>query len=278
MTQNVTRQKTTILIPNYKTLTLTKLCLRLIRKHTNLSKIKIIVIDNDSKDESLSYLKTLSWITLIERKHVPNESPALSHARALDMGLEKVDTPYVLSIHTDTLVKNPQWLDFLIHQIESKPHIGGVGSWKLEAKSLLARLVKFTENTLQSLYYRCIRKTDHTLEGVGKNFYYLRSHCALYRMDLIKKFNLTFSDGEKGEHVAGKLLHKKLVEHGYQMIFLPSNLLLNYLDHINHATMILNPELGSKAKSIKKGLKRMKKRLAAFNTEEILANDQLDVE
>lgn len=273
MTKNVT-----ILIPNYKTPTLTKLCLRLIRKHTDLSKAKIIVIDNDSKDESLSYLKTISWITLIERKLVPNESPPLSHARALDMGLEEVDTPYVLSIHTDTLVKNPQWLNFLIQQIESNPDVGGVGSWKLETKSLLTRIVKSTENTLQSLYYRCIQKTDHTIEGVGENFYYLRSHCALYRMDLIKKFNLTFSDGEKGEHVAGKLLHKKMVENGYQMKFISSNVLLNYLDHINHATMILNPELGSKAKSIKKGLKRIKKRLAAFNAEEVLANDQLDIE
>ena len=43
-------QIVTILIPNYKTLELTKVCLRLIRKFTNLDQAKVIVIDNDSQD------------------------------------------------------------------------------------------------------------------------------------------------------------------------------------------------------------------------------------
>ena len=64
-----------ILIINYKTPDLTKLCLRLLRKHTDLSKVKIIVVDNDSADESLEYLRKLSWITLIERKKLPGELP-----------------------------------------------------------------------------------------------------------------------------------------------------------------------------------------------------------
>lgn len=269
--------RVTILIPNYKTPLLTKLCLRLIRKHTDLSIAKIIVIDNDSNDESLSYLKKLSWITLIERKLEPGETPALSHAKALDVALAKVDTPYVLSIHTDTLIKNPQWLNFLIEQIEHEPHIGGVGSWKLEKKSWILRILKNIEHALQALYYRCIQKTNHSLEGTGKNFYYLRSHCALYRTNLIKNLHLTFSEDEKGEHVAGKMLHKKLVENGYKMIFIPSEILLHYLDHINHATMVLNPELGIKTPSIKKGLRRIKKRLEEFHAKTVLANDQLDI-
>ena len=71
--------KVTILIPNYKTLMLTKLCLRLIRKHTEKSMIHVIVIDNDSNDESTEYLRSLKWIELIERKKVEGEIPALSH-------------------------------------------------------------------------------------------------------------------------------------------------------------------------------------------------------
>ncbi len=81
----MTRQ-VTILIPNYKTLYLTKLCLRLIRKHTNLNQAKVIVIDNDSQDSSLTYLRNLPWIELIERKVVPNEGAVSAHSRALDLG------------------------------------------------------------------------------------------------------------------------------------------------------------------------------------------------
>jgi GT2 family glycosyltransferase len=268
--------RVTILIPNYKTPLLTTLCLRLIRKYTEPSIAKVIVIDNDSRDESLAYLKNLDWITLLERKSVPHESPALSHSGALDLALLQVDTPYVLSIHTDTLIKKAGWLEFLIAQLEASPQIAGVGSWKLEKKFWLMRWLKKVEHKLQSVYYDYIKKSSHVLEGVGENFYYLRSHCALYRMDLIKQFGLTFSESEHGVH-AGKTLHKKLVDNGYEMVFLPSDSLLNYLDHINHATMVLNPNLGSKTQSIKKGLKRIEKRLAKFHAQKILMDASLDL-
>ena len=265
----------TILVPNYKTPSLTKLCLRLIRKYTDPQLAKIIVIDNDSQDESLSYLKSLSWITLLERKHELNESPALSHARALDLGLSVVNTPYVLSIHTDTLVKHSGWINFLLQQIQVSSDVAGVGSWKLEKKPWFVQVLKHLEHRLQSLYFRYTKKSDHALEGVGKNFYYLRSHCALYRMDLLRKFNLTFSEDEWGVH-AGKTMHKRLVDQEYKMIFIPSKVLLTYLAHINHATMVLNPELGSKTHTIKKGLVRIEKQLLEFDAREILLNADLD--
>ena len=59
--------KATICIVNYKTADFIKLCLRSIRKFTS-SPYEIIVVDNDSQDESLEYLKSLSWIRLIERQ------------------------------------------------------------------------------------------------------------------------------------------------------------------------------------------------------------------
>ena len=45
--------KVTVLVPNYKTLQITKLCLRLLRKHSDPENIRVIVIDNGSQDESL---------------------------------------------------------------------------------------------------------------------------------------------------------------------------------------------------------------------------------
>lgn len=268
----MTQALVTILVPNYKTLELTKLCLRLLRKYTDSNQAKVVVIDNDSQDESLGYLRTVSWIELIERKAIAGESPVQSHARALDMALERVTTQYVLSIHTDTLVKHPRWLPFLLSQIEKKPTIAGVGSWKLESKPLWRQLLKLLERQWQSLYYRLIGKTSHGLEGMGKNYYYLRSHCALYRTELLKKLNLHFADGDM---VAGKEMHKKLVESNYQMIFLPSDILIKYLEHINHATTVLNPHL-SRQKSVDKGRRRIEKSLARMNVAAILQDASLD--
>lgn len=253
----------TILVPNYKTRELTMLCLQLLQKYTDSNKARIIVIDNDSNDASLDYLRTVSWIHLIERKAIPGETPVQSHARALDLALAEVKTPYVLSIHTDTLVKDSKWLDFLLAQMAKSPTIAGVGSWKLESKPYWRQLLKTAERQLQYLFYRLTNNQQHVLEGIGKNYYYLRSHCAMYRMDLIKRLNLHFADGDM---VAGKEMHKQLVEAGYQMVFLPSDVLINYVEHINHATTILHPEL-SRKKSVDKGMRRIKASIAKFQAD-----------
>ena len=49
----IIKGKATICIVNYKTLELTRLCLRSIRKFTNYP-YEVIVVDNDSGDESLA--------------------------------------------------------------------------------------------------------------------------------------------------------------------------------------------------------------------------------
>lgn len=262
-----------ILVPNYKTRELTQLCLRLLRKYTDPALARIVVVDNDSQDESLDYLRHLRWIELIERKSIPGESPPLSHARALDLGMAQVTTPYVLSIHTDTLAKHPKWLEFLLEKIEHQPQVAGVGSWKLESKPWFKRYVKALERQMQLVYYQLCGKTSHAIEGRGKNYYYLRSHCAMYRMDLVQKFALSFAGGED---VAGKVMHKTLVDAGYRMLFLPSEQLGQYIDHINHATMVLNPELGARQKTIKQGKQRLEQRLKAVNAEQILRDLSLD--
>jgi glycosyltransferase involved in cell wall biosynthesis len=256
----------TILLPHYKTLELTTLCLQLLRKYTDLNLANIIVIDNDSQDASLDYLRKLSWIKLIERKAVFQELPVQAHARALDLALEHARTPYVLSMHTDSLVKHPKWLIFLLEQIEKDSTIAGIGSWKLEVKPWWRRTLKKVERQLQAFYYSLLSNTQHNLSGIGKNYYYLRSHCAMYRLDLLRKFNLHFADGDM---VAGKSMHKQLINAGYQMIFLASDVLSKYLEHINHATTILNPHL-SRQKSVDKRLRHVKKSLMRLQAKVVL--------
>jgi len=253
----MSQEKVSILIPHYKTPALLKYCLSLLKKNTPKNLAKLIVIDNDSQDESIPYLQSLEGITFIPRKTIPGETPAQSHSRALDLGMEYVDTDYVLSIHTDTLVKHPEWLEYLLKNIEKNDNIAGVGSWKLENKPLYKRILKNIERKIQIAYYKIINKKNHHIEGIGENnYFYLRSHCALYRTDLLKNYGLIFDDNNE---VAGKVMHKKLVEKGHEMIFLESKELSKYLDHINHATMVLNPELGVGKRAIRQGLERIKK-------------------
>lgn len=242
----------TILIPHFKTLPLTKLCLQLLRHYTDLTVAKIVVIENGSQDGSLEYLRTIPWIEVIVRTGEAGESPVQSHARALDLGLAQVTTPYVLSIHTDTLVKRATWLPFLLQQIDAHPMVAGVGSWKLEWKPWYVRCLKYIETTV---------KQRGSREPVEQ---YLRSHCALYRTALLKQHHLHFSDGDQ---VAGKFIHTALCAKGYQMLFVEAGQLLKQMVHLNHATVVLNPSL-SRRSQVEKDLARLRKRLSGISEAE----------
>ena len=84
--KDLIRNKVTICIINYKTEELIKLCLRSIRHFTEYP-YEVIVVDNDSKDSSVDYLRSLDWITLIER-HDLDMKGGQAHSTALDIGLE----------------------------------------------------------------------------------------------------------------------------------------------------------------------------------------------
>ncbi len=267
-------KEVTILIPNYRTPEITRLCLRLLKRHTDTSRIHVIAIDNGSgkDDDSLHYLRSLPWIELIERQPEKSESPGASHAAALDMALRRVKTPYVMSIHTDTFVLRDDWLDFLLNRIKASNNIAGVGSWKLELKSTWKLILKKIEYAIQYVLYPIVGKELIT-DGKGKHYRYLRSHLALYRTDILKQCGVGFGAGQE---TAGKVLHKALVDNGYEMIFIPSNELIKYAIHLNHATMILNPELGSRKQTVKRGMKKIETVLREMQADKILADTSLD--
>jgi glycosyltransferase involved in cell wall biosynthesis len=248
-----------ILIPHYKTLKMTKLCLDLLKKNTNLDKAELVVIDNGSNDDSSDYLKSLDWITLITREKVDGEKGATAHSNALDLALEQVTSPYFLSIHTDTFVIHPKWLEFLLTHIQSDTTLAGVGSWKLEFKPWYKRILKKIEAIWQEkIWYPLIGKGDGAIAGKGDNYYYLRSHCALYKTDYVRAHASGFNDGDE---TAGKVMHRKLEQSGFTMKFLESSDLSRYVRHLNHATAILNPELQGKGTGKLKQFKRIQKEL-----------------
>ncbi|HRP95669.1 MAG TPA: glycosyltransferase [Rhodocyclaceae bacterium] len=263
----------TILIPNHRTPEITRICMRLLRRHTDPARARVIAIDNSSGDESLEYLRSLKWIELIERPPAEDDTPSLSHSRALDLALAQVDTPYVLSIHTDTFVRRDDWLDVLLAPFTADPKVAGVGSWKLESKSPLALLGRNIEKAWKLGLYRLTGvRTFHPVR-FDESLHYLRSHCAMYRVGVIRALNTGFSDGRD---TAGAAMHRKMVAAGHRMVFLESDLLGRYVDHLNHATMVLNPELGSNQRSIREGQKRIRQKLRGVDAVGLLADDSLD--
>lgn len=263
----------TILLPSFRTRELTCLCLRLLRRHTDRAKARVVVIDNDSGDESLEYLRSVAWIELIERKRPAGELPHVSHARALDLGMERVESPYVLSLHTDSFVLRPDWLDWLLAPLEADPRLAGVGAWKQGERSGWRHRLKLVERGFERRLRLLLGLGAGRVEGLGDNFFYLRSHCALYRTAPIRDLGLSFA---LRQGPAGKWLHKGLLEAGWQMKLLQEAALAPYLLHANRATQVLNPDLGIARRYVRRGNRRLLQVMRRLDAGRLLADSSLD--
>jgi glycosyltransferase involved in cell wall biosynthesis len=248
-----------IVIPHYRTKELVKLCLRSLKYYTSLP-IEVIVVENNSGDDSVDYLRSVRWIRLIERGSSVSPNGSKAHREAMDVGLAAAKGAYLLSFHTDTIVKDPAWLPYLLKEIRSTENTAAVGSWKLEIASPLKRAGKMITDPLADFVRRVSGR------AVIREAKFFRSHCALYRMAALRRHGLRFDPVE--ETTAGEAIYRGLVENGYDVRWLSELELMRYVDHLNHATGLLT--VPHKAVSLK-GRKKMKRLVRYFDQPRVRA-------
>jgi glycosyltransferase involved in cell wall biosynthesis len=101
-----------ILLVNHKTLEFTRNCLDTIRECSGDSSYELIVVDNDSNDDSLAYLRDHKEIRLIERRSGLHYGPA-DHGEALDIGLLYARGEYIVVVDSDVIILRQGWLTVL---------------------------------------------------------------------------------------------------------------------------------------------------------------------
>ena len=115
-------RKTSIIIVTYNNLEYTKNCLDNIKKYTDPSSYEIIVIDNNSTDETRKYLKKRKDIKVIF-----NDSN-LGFPKACNQGIKQKEKDNdVLLLNNDTIVTT-NWLNNLKTCLYSKDDIGAAGA------------------------------------------------------------------------------------------------------------------------------------------------------
>ncbi len=263
--------KATICIANYKTLDFTRLCLRSIRKFTRYP-CKVIVVDNNSQDESLEYLKSLKWIRLIERDTKNDPSGGYSHASAMDLGVENCNTRLFISMHSDTFVQKANWLTNLVGYFNDDESIACVGSGKIELIPQWRILLKKATD-LRTFRRKLLREPD----SIGKYRYYNRTICCLYRTEILRRENLTFLMHRDKGLTSGKKLYFELVNCGYKTVELPPKVMGQYVIHLAHATQVVNPqEFTLRNRTIKKCDKLLSMVFSSETSRSILSDDSLD--
>jgi len=278
----LTSNKATICVVNYKTLDFTRLCLRSIRKFTDYP-YEVIVVDNDSNDESTEYLRSLKWIRLIERQR-QTESPrgSFDQASALDLGLANCNTEFFVAMHSDVFIKTPSfanategrpcWLTELISCFNNDPKIACVGSGKIELTPQWQMLVKKLTD-----FKALGRKLFGTTTQRERLRYYNRAICCLYRTEVLRHEGLSFIMGKDRRLTVGQKLYFELVDRGYKTVELHPSVMGKYIVHLAHATQVINPqEFKLQTKTHHKFNRLVEKVLSSDVIKNILEDDSLD--
>lgn len=112
-----------IIIPNYNGKTFLPVCISAVSElNFPRSKFEVIMVDNNSKDNSVDFVKkSYPWVYIIESK------VNLGFAGGCDLGIKHAKGKYVVLLNTDTEVTK-NWLTYLVKRIESEKNIVAVNS------------------------------------------------------------------------------------------------------------------------------------------------------
>ncbi|MFJ7311548.1 glycosyltransferase family 2 protein [Pseudomonas sp. NPDC098747] len=232
-----------VVLVNYKTLDMTKICLELLHEHLAGSAVPVWVVDNYSADESTEYLRSLDWIRLIERPSPGAEQGHMAHGRALDLVLNQVETDFLLLLHTDTFIFDQKVFSMMLNKCVANANVAAVGCTEQINRGLIRSSWRFASRLFKHYFRRM--KISFGLKSRDPKFYretHLKSFCTLWNCKLIKKHGLRFlmDDG-----VPGYTLQDMMVKLGHDIVFLRPSKLFKYLDHAQSGTVAAAGGYGS---------------------------------
>ncbi|MDO5418117.1 MAG: glycosyltransferase, partial [Lachnospiraceae bacterium] len=112
-------KKVTIIIPNFNGLTYMEPCFAALEAQT-CRDFEILVVDNGSEDGSVEWLKEHEIPSIF----LPEN---LGFSGAVNIGIRKSRTPYVILLNNDTKV-DKDYVGEMLHAIERSPKIFSVSS------------------------------------------------------------------------------------------------------------------------------------------------------
>lgn len=112
-----------IIIVTYNNLALSKLCLESVLRNTEYPNFEVIVIDNNSKDDTPNYLRQLA--ELEPSVKVILNDVNYGFAKANNQGIELSSGEYIVLLNNDAIVPSG-WLSRLLRHLDD-PQVGMVG-------------------------------------------------------------------------------------------------------------------------------------------------------
>jgi glycosyltransferase involved in cell wall biosynthesis len=246
-----------IIIPQYKTFEVTRLCLRALKKFSKLD-IEIIVVDNNSQDESVAYLKRNKWIKLIENHNAPIGGQG--HKQALDIGIKAANGEWVLLFHSDTIVLTDGWDITLLELLNRYPNAVGASSTIREINKFLVWYKKGSRYIKEWHSY-----FHHKLDPTNDK---IMSYCFILKRDFLMSINFNF---ESAEGDVADALYKTEIKEKHEFILMGRLFLDKLLWHTSNVSSIFTGQINDQ-KSVKKFQQKMQS-LFSTNLVSNLVND-----
>ncbi len=265
-----------LILPHFETPELARLCLRAIRQRTTVP-FEAIVVDNGSRDgASLDYLRSVSWIRLVERP--PEEVPpaaAQAHATALNMGLEAARGEFVVVMHTDTIPLESGWLAALRQMMLDDQRLAALGSDKMDAPGPLWTALKtiVEGKSWRRLFYRLTHRPLPPKLQLRPP--HARSFCAMYRREAVLECGLDFVPRQM--QTAGEEVYHGLSAAGWKVRLLPARQMRRLVAHVVHATALLSPKRQINTGRVRRRTeRRIRKLFSAPWVRGLLEDERLD--
>lgn len=122
--ESFTPPRVSVIVVTYNKVELTDACLRGLERNTHYPNVEIIVVDNNSRDDTPDYLR--KWAERGENRIAILNDENRGFAAANNQGLERATGEYFVLLNNDTYV-TPGWLGTLVRHLQRDPTLGLVG-------------------------------------------------------------------------------------------------------------------------------------------------------
>lgn len=246
-----------ICIVNYNTRELTSACLKHILSVTQNDHCDIWVVDNGSTDGSVEMLESLPGIKLITRQPDQAEEGHTAHANAIDLVFNSTNKPYLVLMHTDTIIYSPRALDMLFTEMARHTKIGAVGCldqvYEGSLGSVLKKLKKGVSRKKKMLAFMLGLRDKPPSKNVPD--VHIRSFFSIWNVGAMKNEGLCFNMGNMNP---GYMAQNILTDRGYSFVALPPRLFFRDLDHLEAATVAQKNPYHFKHRKSKRFQKKLK--------------------
>lgn len=252
-----------IIIPQYKTEQFIRLCLRSLRKYS-CNPIQVIVVDNNSCDGSIDYLRKVAWIDLIENKS--DLVGIRAHREAIDLGVEKARGDWICLFHSDTIVLKEAW-DVSLLGIIKKAGAAGLSTYIRDV------------NQFENFFIKCSRRFCEFRTGIkrkinpNKGKDKIMSYCLFIKRTILSNSGFIFS---KERMDVGSELYHEHIKDKYPFVILRYRKLSPFFWHTSNVTSIITGQIAGQ-KDVSKFNSKLRELQENENIKKIMSDNSLDL-